>query len=199
MSNPIKENEVVLPRVSELVEKYYPEYHQWHNYPANKCVLIHKLNEEWGVLHNMARTPIVVEDVTFKSCELLFQSLKFKDASVIHDVYRKNCKKWARHWEKLGYRREDWGEIIVDVLKFCLQKKYEQSLQFRQELERTKSFIIVEDETGRKSTTYGAKLHGDVYEGSNLQGRLLMELRENSKLDYSLPFDMLEYIKCLKK
>ena len=77
--------------------------------------------------------------------------------------------------------------------------KYEQSALFRQELERSRGFIIVEDETGRKSTTYGAKLKDDVFEGSNILGRLLMELRDKGKLEYSLPLDALEYIKVLKK
>ena len=188
-----------LPKVSELVREYYPEYYQWHTYRASECVAIHKIDEEWGVLHNMAATPLVIDGVDFKCCETLFQSLKFKDTSVIQDVYRRNNKKWAQHWEKQGYRRQDWGTIFIDILKFCLQMKYEQSALFRQELERSRGFIIVEDETGRKSTTYGAKLKDDVFEGSNLLGRLLMELRDKGKLEYSLPLDALEYIKVLKR
>lgn len=92
-----------LPKVSELVREYYPEYYQWHTYRASECVAIHKIDEEWGVLHNMAATPLVIDGVEFKCCETLFQILKFKDTSVIQDVYRRNNKKWAQHWEKQGY------------------------------------------------------------------------------------------------
>ena len=92
-----------LPKVSELVKEYYPEYYQWHTYRASECVTIHKIDEEWGVLHNMAVTPLVIDGVEFKCCETLFQILKFKDTSVIQDVYRRNNKKWAQHWEKQGY------------------------------------------------------------------------------------------------
>lgn len=160
---------------------------------------VRQLKDKASVDAEKAETPLVIDGVEFKCCETLFQILKFKDTSVIQDVYRRNNKKWAQHWEKQGYRRQDWGSIFIDILKFSLQMKYEQSALFRQELERSKGFIIVEDGTGRESTTYGAKLKDDVFEGSNLLGRLLMELRDKGKLEYSLPLDALEYIKVLKK
>lgn len=192
------DKKVTLPKVSEMVKEYYPEYYQWHSYPIEQCAAIRKTDEEWGILHNMANTTIVVDGIEFKCCETLFQIMKFKDASVIQDVYKKNNKKWARHWENLGYRREDWGRIFIDVLKFCLLQKYNQSVLFRQELERSRGLFIVEDETKRRGTTYGVKLQGDTYEGSNLLGRLLMELRDKAKLDYSLPDNALDYLKYLK-
>ena len=102
------------------------------------------------------------------------------------------------HWEKT-HRRDDWPEMIVDALKFCLQKKYEQCEEFRTELERSKGLFIVEDETGRKSTSYGVKLNKDnEFEGSNLLGRLLMELRDKGKLEYNLPKEAFTFIEYLK-
>ena len=42
----------------------------------------------------------------------------------------------AKHYQKLGnHRRTDWGSMIIDAMKFCLQLKYEQSLEFRNELD----------------------------------------------------------------
>ena len=77
--------------------------------------------------------------------------------------------------------------------------KYEQCDEFRKELERSKGLFIVEDETGRKSTSYGAKLNKEgLYEGSNLLGRLLMELRDTGKLEYNLPADALTFLQYLK-
>lgn len=37
------------------------------------------------------------------------------------------------------------------------------------------------------------------YVGPNLLGRLLMELRDNGKLEYNLPDDALDFIEILKK
>ena len=127
--------------------------------------------------------------------------MKFTDKEPILAIYNANNPKMtAKHWEK-SYRRRDWGKIIVDAMKFCLTKKYEQCEVFRQELENSKGKFIVEDQTSfRKKTpdTWGVKLQGDNFVGPNLLGRLLMELREKSKMDYNLPDDILNFIKFLK-
>jgi predicted NAD-dependent protein-ADP-ribosyltransferase YbiA (DUF1768 family) len=86
-------------------------------------------------------------------------------------------------------------------MKFCLTKKYEQSEGFRKELERSKGKFLVEDQSGfmkKNPDAWGVKLQGDNFVGPNLLGRLLMELRDNSKLDYNLPTDSLTFINFLK-
>ncbi len=93
--------------------------------------------------------------------------------------------------------RKDWGKVIVDALKWCLMLKYESSAEFRQALERSKGRYIVEDQSTftKPADTYGAKLtaDGSEYSGSNLMGRLLMELRDNGRLDYNLPQMMIDF------
>ena len=103
------------------------------------------------------------------------------------------------HWEN-SHCREDWPKMIVDALKYILIAKYEQCEEFRKELERSKGLYIIEDETGRKSTSYGVKLNKNsgLYEGSNLLGRLLMELRDTGKLEYTLPADAMKFLDFLK-
>ena len=108
-----------------MIRTYYPNYYKWETYPANQCAIIHKTTGEWGILHNMATSPITIDGVTFKCSETLFQLMKFTDKEVVVDVYRHNNKKWAMHWEKT-HRRDNWPQMIIDALKFCLQKKYEQ-------------------------------------------------------------------------
>jgi predicted NAD-dependent protein-ADP-ribosyltransferase YbiA (DUF1768 family) len=94
--------------------------------------------------------------------------------------------------------------MVVDVMKFCLQTKYEQCEAFRKELERSKGLFIVEDETARNARkhkdadSWGVNLVGDHYVGPSLLGRLLMELRDNGRLDYTLPADVFEFLKFLR-
>ena len=58
----------------------------------------------------------------------------------------------------------------------------------------------MEDETRRRSTSYGVQLKtSGLYEGSNLLGRLLMELRDKGNLEYQLPADAFDFINILKK
>ena len=49
--------------------------------------------------------------------------------------------------------------------------------------------------TKKNPDTWGAKLSDDgkEYIGPNLMGRLLMELRDNGKLDYTLPEDATDF------
>ena len=185
--------------IVQFIKEYYPQYYSIETYPSEQCVLIHKLTEQWGILSNFAQTPIVINEVTFDTSERLYQSMRFKDPTICHKIYEKkgNPKMTAKHYAKEGYQREDWGCMIVDAMKFCLTKKYEQSVEFRQALEESRGRYIVEDQTsfpGKQANTWGAKLEGDSYVGPNLLGRLLMELRDCGELEYKLPADALYFI-----
>ena len=195
--------------IAPFIKDFYPEYWGEYSYDANKCIRIHKVDDEWGLLCNFANTPIVVDGFTFKSSEQLFQLMKFTDQDVVKRILNgitrndKKChevKKTVKSYEK-DYRREDWGLMIIDAMKFSLQCKYEQSEAFRQKLESTKGFNLVEDQTSfpkKSPDAWGTKLREGQFVGPNLLGRLLMELRDNGCLDYSLPdnaFDFIQYLK----
>ena len=186
--------------IAPFIQEFYPEYYSIETYPVSECIAIRKVKESWGILGNFAQTPIAINDVTFKTSELLFQLMKFKDEEPVKAVFNANNPKMtAKHWEKT-HRRDDWGQMIVDAMKFCLTKKYEQSEEFRKELERSKSKFIVEDQTSftkKTPDTWGVKQKDNYYVGPNLLGRLLMELRDNGKIEYKLPenaFTFLQYL-----
>lgn len=186
--------------IAPFIQEYYPEYYSIETYPVSECVAIRKVKEPWGIFGNFASTPIIINGVTFKTSELLFQLMKFKEAEPVLAVYNANNPKMtAKHLEKT-HRREDWGRMIVDAMKFCLTQKYEQNEDFRKELERSKGKYIVEDQTSfpkKSPDTWGVKQQGSDFVGPNLLGRLLMELRDNGKLDYLLPDDALYFLKYL--
>ena len=188
--------------ISGFIRDNYPEYLGIQSYPASECVRILKVAQEWGVFSNFGHTPIVVEGVTFDTSERLFQLMKFKDEEPVKAIFSANNPKMtSKHWEKT-HRREDWGKMIIDAMKFCLTKKYEQSEEFRQELERSKGKNIVEDQTTFPKNypdAWGVKPREGSYVGPNLLGRLLMELRDNGKLEYQLPADAFDFINILKK
>lgn len=186
--------------IAPFIQEYYPEYYSIETYPVSECVAIRKVKEPWGLFGNFATTPIIINGVTFKTSEQLFQLMKFKEAEPVHDVYNaKNPKMTAKHWEKT-HRREDWGRMIVDAMKFCLTQKYEQSEDFRKELELSRGKYIVEDQSSfpkKTPDTWGVKQQGSIFVGPNLLGRLLMELRDKGRLDYQLPDDALYFINYL--
>lgn len=193
--------------IALFIQEFYPDYYTWHTYPVEGTVTIHKVKEEWGIFCNFAHTPLTAGGVTFKTAEQLFQLMKFTDEGVVKDIYVKpNPKMHAKHWENEGKRRTDWGSMIVDAMKFCLQTKYDQSQEFRDRLKSTGDRPIVEDQSifpKKSPDTWGVKRRkgedgAEYFEGPNLLGRLLMELRDNGRLEYHLPddaFGFLEYLK----
>ena len=187
-------------RLEGFIREYYPEWYGIQEYPADKTVSFLKVDGEWGLLSNFARTPIVIDGVTFDCTEKLFQVIKFTDDESRKVIYSKKgqpIKMIARHQEKVGSIREDWGRIFIDVMKFCLMQKYSQSEAFRKELERSKGMFIVEQQPNpkRPAGAYSAKLSedGKTWRGPNIMGRLLMELRDKGTLEYSLPEDAMRF------
>ena len=197
--------------VAPFIQQYYSEYYTIETYPVEQSVAFDTIDGEWGILGNFAHTSLEVNGVTFPTSEHLFQTMKFKDEDVVKRVYqaislkgnKANVKMAAKSYETVDKRRSDWGSMIVDVMKFCLQTKYDQIAEFRAELERTKGLYIVEEQTsrrkGRGADTWGVVMRDGVYVGPNLMGRLLMELRDNGKLEYKLPEDALDFIEYLKE
>ena len=195
-----------MSKLVEYIKEFYPQYFGTHRYPVDQCACIKGAAEEWGVLGNFGRASVVVNGVTFNKTEKLFQCMKFTHAPVIKEIYAQNgmgMKQKAKKKEDQVYIREDWPRIFLDALKFVLVTKYEQSEEFRNELERSKGLFIVEDETGRRdrkksADAYGTIRVGDEMVGPNLLGQFLMELRDTGKLDYILPADALDFVEHLK-
>ena len=187
-------------RLEGFIKEYYPEWYGIQSYPADRTAAFCKVADEWGVLGNFAPTPIVVDGIPFDCTEKLFQVMKFADPDSRRIIYSKKgqpIKMMAKHQEKVGAVREDWGRIFIDAMKFCLMQKYAQSEAFRRELERSKGLFIVEQQANplRPAGAYSAKLSedGKTWTGPNIMGRLLMELRDKGYLEYSLPEDAMRF------
>ena len=152
--------------IREFIEKNYPEYYSIEHYPAEKTAAFCKVDVPWGIFSNFGRTPLVIDGVAFDCSEKVFQVMKFADPVSRREVYQakgQTMKMKAKHFEKAGTVRADWGEIIVDAMKFCLTEKYRQSAEFRQALEESRGLFIVEDQTSfpkKDPDTWGAKLSG---------------------------------------
>ena len=187
-------------RLEGFIKEFYPEWYGIQEYPADKTAAFCKVAEEWGVLGNFAPTPIVVGGVPFDCTEKLFQMMKFTELESRKIIYAQKgqpIKMKAKHQEKVGVVREDWGRIFIDAMKFCLMQKYNQSETFRNELERSKGLFIVEQQANprRPAGAYSAKLSddGNTWAGPNIMGRLLMLLRDQGKLEYNLPADAMDF------
>ena len=73
--------------IAPFIQEFYPQYYSIKTYPVSECVAIRKVKEPWGIFGNFAPTPIIINGVTFKTSELLFQLMKFKEKEPILAVY----------------------------------------------------------------------------------------------------------------
>ena len=171
---------------------YYPQYDNIARYPAEQTIGFSFTVAEWGILSNFAKTPMVVKEVEFACVEQLFHYIRLNNemerAEYLKLTPNMGLKMKAKAFKKRGVERSDWREIAVDVMRFCLNHKYQASAEFRKALADSSDKYIVEDESNRKKKpdSWGAVLDavtGEYY-GKNIMGRLLMELRENGQLEY---------------
>lgn len=177
---------------------HYPQYDNIEHYPAEQTVGFTSTAAEWGIFSNFAKTPMVVNGIEFTCVEQMFHYIRLNDeaerAAYLKLTPNMRLKMKAKAFEKRGVERSGWREIAVDVMRFCLNHKYQASAEFRKALADSGSKYIVEDESNRKKRpdSWGAVFDtaSNEYYGKNIMGRLLMELRERGSLEYSLPKDI---------
>jgi ribA/ribD-fused uncharacterized protein len=173
---------------------HYPEYNKEERYPAEQTIGFTSTAAEWGIFSNFAKTPMTVNGVEFACVEQLYHYIRLNSeaerAEYLKLIPNMGLKMKAKAFAKRGVERADWREIAVDVMRFCLNHKYQNSAEFRQALADSGDRYIVEDESNRKKKpdSWGAVLDTatNEYYGKNIMGRLLMELRDKHLLQYDV-------------
>lgn len=149
--------------------------------PASSVVFL-KTKEAFGGLSNMAPGfPLCVNGVDIRTSEALYQVSRFPDYPEIQELIIAEKSPMTAKMRSKPYRdrtRPDWMDIRVKVMRWCLRVKLAQNLNtFGGLLRQTGDAPIVEKKT-RRSDFWGAleKPDGSLV-GTNVLGRLLMELR----------------------
>ena len=112
----------------------------------------------------------------YPSVEHAYQAAKFLDLThqqEIRNVATPNqSKKVARKLEAAGYRRKDWDEVKVNIMRGLLREKFSQ-------LPEQLVLFATENEELVEGNWWGDKFWGQcpIGVGENWLGKLLMELR----------------------
>lgn len=134
---------------------YYPEYNIIKRYPAEQTIGFTSTAAEWGILSNFAKTQMVVNGIEFACVEQLFHYIRLNNeeerATYLKLIPNMGLKMKAKTFAKRGIERADWREIAVDVMRFCLNHKFQSSEEFRKALSDSGNKYIVEDESNRKN------------------------------------------------
>lgn len=150
-----------------------------------KQILIRKVNEPSGWLSCMSAYPITHNGVLYRTCEHLFQCMRFPKNPEIQDHIRiQNSPMTAKMVAKShAHLAEGVGsEGDLNNMRYCLKLKIEQYPDLKNKLIETKNAIIIEDCSARDNVSgrfWGMVRVGDEWEGTNWLGKLWMELRES--------------------
>lgn len=151
-------------------------------YKRAECAVFRKTNERYGGLSNMAPGfPLVINEHQIRTTEALYQACRFPNNPEIQNAVLAETSPMTAKMRTKPFRekfsRSDWFSVRTKIMRWCLRVKLAQNWDsFRALLLETGNLEIVED--SRKDDFWGAKPDGDLLVGSNVLGRLLMELRE---------------------
>jgi len=151
-------------------------------------ITITKVKEESGWLSCMSAYPISFQGTQYKTCEALFQVLRFKmypniQKEIINQKSPMGAKMKARKNRDKLNRGVKWDEAPSDIplMKKCLKLKLKQHPELKDKLIATGNAKIIEDCTthDRESARFwGAVKKDGKWEGKNVFGKLWMEIRK---------------------
>lgn len=158
-----------------------------HCIDASKAVSFCRVADEWGGLSNMSKEfPLHFNKRYVRTVEAIYQALKFPD---LPDVQERIIVQASPMVAKNNSRanepsvREDWHDIKLDVMQWCLREKLAQNWDtFGPYLLRTKGKIIVE-RSSRDPFWGAAQVSDDFWRGENRLGYLLTDLRDAYEKD----------------
>jgi ribA/ribD-fused uncharacterized protein len=152
-------------------------------YSRAESIVFRKTNEQFGGLSNMAPGyPLEVNGIRIASAEALYQACRFPGAPHVQKIIFAASSPMTAKMRSKRFRktdsRLDWDAVRVSVMRWCLRVKLAQNWEkFDRLLAATNDKPIVEESS--KDRFWGAKPTDDsTLVGSNVLGRLLMELRK---------------------
>jgi ribA/ribD-fused uncharacterized protein len=143
-----------------------------------------KVDLPYGWLGNMAPYRITHEEKLWLTAEALFQSMRFADPD-IQELIRKEKSPMGAKMRARAHRDQiiikPMSDQDVQNMRTCLDLKFRRHEELKKALIKTAPHIIIEDigsRNGERHKFWGAKrtFNGE-WEGTNMMGQLLMELR----------------------
>lgn len=133
--------------------------------------------DEYRWLSNFFPCMIQFEGTEFKSVEHAYMSAKSHDPQWKEFCRTEENPGIVKRKSKEIQLRDDWGIIKVEVMRKCLQMKFNQE-PFRSMLLATGTKYIQEGNYWH-DTFWGVDITVDPPEGKNVLGALIMEIRAN--------------------
>lgn len=150
------------------------------SYREDEVAAFFRTSDRFGAFSNMARGfPLSVQGINVPSSEALYQALRFPhlpdfQAEILAQDSPILSKRHA--YTRVSETRADWMEVNVAAMRYVLRLKWAcHPDRIGALMRETEGRPIVE--ISSRDSFWGTKRDGNILTGSNVLGRLLMELR----------------------
>ena len=134
-------------------------------------------DEAYYEFTNFYQSPVWIDDSEWATTENYFQAQKYIGTPLYDAIqkcqYARDAFRISRSPQGSRWRRKDWEEVKVDIMRVALYAKYTQHQRLRDLLLGTGEREIVEHTSN--DSFWG---DGGDGRGQNVLGKLLMELRD---------------------
>jgi ribA/ribD-fused uncharacterized protein len=143
-----------------------------------------KVDLPYGWLGNMAPYRITYEGKLWLTAEALFQSMRFADYNIQEMIRQEKSPMGAKMKAKAHknlYIITPMSNQDIQNMRICIDLKFRQHEHLKESLIKTAPHFIIENivnRNGERHKFWGAKRTSNgEWEGTNMMGQLLMELR----------------------
>ena len=149
---------------------------------GQKVINFYSVNDEYGEFSNFAAYPITVRGKRWPTSEHYFQAQKFDNSAHQEEIRNAKSPMVAARLgrDRKKKLRRDWESVKVDVMREALIAKFTQHEELTKRLIETDDVVLVEHTTN--DAYWG---DGGDGTGKNMLGRLLMEVRQKLRAEYS--------------
>lgn len=148
-------------------------------FPLDDKIEFYRTNEKpFGVFSNFASTPFVFADIKWKTSEHFFLAHMFdpkRSKPLICSIIKAEKPMSAKNlaMSQKGYRRAEWEDIKVDVMRLAVLAKFHQNPDACEVL--LASGLSAIEERAYNDSFWGTGKEGN---GLNMLGKILVETRE---------------------
>lgn len=133
-------------------------------------------NGEYRFLSNFWYSPIVLEEIWFRTAEHAFQSAKGVNFNEVRQVISAATPGDAKRLGRKIQMKDNWMDIRNEVMELIVRAKFQQNTNLKDLLIETGDLPIIELNNWG-DTYWGMTEYMGIRKGQNFLGKILMKIR----------------------
>jgi type I restriction enzyme S subunit len=190
-----------LKRIIHDYEKFEIDLSKQNKYYLKDCVVFRSQEDEFGAFSNMANGfPLEINGIKTHGVDTLYQAMKFPKYPEIQKIAIEatnlpSIEKQLKQYCNSPFIREDWEEVKVAIMEWCIKVKYVQHwVNLKVLMNKTHNKPIVE--LSMKDKFWGVvplKKNPDCLTGMNVTGQIWMKIRQERSYKSINPLEINDF------